>query len=204
MFELLAALAVGYLVGSVPSAALVARARGRDIFEVGSGNPGAMNTARNLGWALGTLVFALDVGKGLAAVALALGMAALSGAGPDATLAMALVAGVGAVAGHAWSAYAGLRGGKALATMFGVALPIYPIGALYTLGVLVAMVLIVRRTTLASVITLFLYPLIVLAALARGGWTQGDAFAVFTGVILLSLISLVKHLPDLRRDRRLF
>lgn len=204
MFELLAALALGYLAGSVPSASLVARSRGHDIFEVGSGNMGAMNTARNLGWSLGVLVLLLDVGKGALAVWLALGMAALAGAGPDARLAMGLAAGVGAVAGHAWSAFEGLRGGKALATMLGVALPLYPVAALYALGVLVASVLLLRRVGLASVLTLLVYPVVALAALARRGWARDDAFAVVTGVAVLSLISIVKHVPTLRRDRRLF
>lgn len=200
MFDLLAGLALGYLLGSFPSAVVMAKLWGRDIFEVGSGNMGAMNTARNVGWLAGGAVLLLDVTKGAVAVLLAQALtSALSDAG-SVQLLMPLAAGVGAVAGHAWSAFAGLKGGKALATTLGVALPIYPLAALYTLLLLIALVLITRRTTLSSVAAIAAYPAILMAVLSRDGTDQERAFAILTSVLLIAAIVIYKHLgPALAR-----
>ena len=200
MLDLLAALAAGYLIGGLPTADLVARLRGTSIFAVGSGNMGAMNTARHLGWTLGAVVLVVDVGKGAAATALGLWMARSLAVDPTAGLALALLAGIGAVLGHAWSPYARFRGGKALATMFGASLPLYPLGGAYGLVLLLALVLVLRRVTLASVLTLGLYPFVVLAAALRLGATQDVGFALFTGVVPLAAVSALKHVLAWRRQ----
>jgi glycerol-3-phosphate acyltransferase PlsY len=193
MFDILAALGVGYLIGALPSAALIARLRGTSIFEVGSGNMGAMNTARNLGWVLGASVLLLDMGKGALATVLGGVMVLLAGSGPLGPLAPPLAAGLGAVLGHAWSPYVGFRGGKALATTLGVAIPIYPIGGFYGLLLLIALVLIVRRVALASILTMIVYPVVVMLALRRAGWPPDDLFLVTSGVALVALVVIVKH-----------
>ncbi len=154
MLELFAALAVGYLVGGVPSAAIMARLRGRDIFTVGSGNMGSMNTARNLGFGLGVLVLVLDIGKGALATFLGMQMAVMTGQDGVAALLPALAAGFGAVLGHAFSPYVGFRGGKALATTFGVSLPLYPYVGLFALGLLLSLYLLTRRMEVAAAVTI--------------------------------------------------
>jgi glycerol-3-phosphate acyltransferase PlsY len=194
VFDLLAGLALGYLIGSFPSASVLARTMGRDIFRVGSGNMGAMNTARNLGWGPGAAVLALDVAKGSLAVLLAQALAGVASDPGTARLAMPLAAGVGAVAGHAWSAFAGLRGGKALATTLGVSLPLYPLGGLYTLLLLMALVLLTRRVTLSSIVAISAYPLVVMAVLSRWGVARDESFAILTSVILIAAIVIAKHL----------
>jgi glycerol-3-phosphate acyltransferase PlsY len=198
MFDLLAALALGYLIGSFPSAVVIARLSGRDIFQVGSGNMGAMNTARNVGWLPGATVLLLDIAKGTLAVLLAAWLAGTAGMATAAQAAMPLAAGVGAVAGHAWTAFAGLRGGKALATTLGVALPVYPAAGFYALLLLVALFLLTRRMTLSSVVTMALYPLIVMAVLGRAGVDQERAFAILTSVLLIAAIVIFKHLRPVR------
>jgi glycerol-3-phosphate acyltransferase PlsY len=194
VFDLLAGLALGYLIGSFPSASVLARAMGRDIFRVGSGNMGAMNTARNLGWGAGAAVLALDIAKGSLAVLLAQALAGAASDSGTARLAMPLAAGVGAVAGHAWSAFAGLRGGKALATTLGVSLPLYPLGGLYTLLILIALVLLTRRVTLSSIVAISAYPLVVMAVLSRSGLARDESFAILTSVFLIAAIVIAKHL----------
>ncbi|MEX2543447.1 MAG: glycerol-3-phosphate acyltransferase [Trueperaceae bacterium] len=194
MFDLLAGLALGYLIGSFPSAAIIARLAGRDIFGVGSGNMGAMNTARNVGWLPGAVVLLLDVAKGALAVSLTIALVAATGWESASRAAMPMAAGVSAVAGHAWSVFAGFRGGKALATTLGVALPVYPLGGLYTLLLLVALVLLTRRVTLSSLLTMGLYPFVVLAVLSRGGVDQDRIFAILTSVLLIAAIVVYKHL----------
>jgi len=195
IFDLLAALALGYFIGSFPSARVIARLWKKDIFEVGSGNMGAMNTARNVGWAAGVLVLVLDIAKGALAAGAAPVLADMAGLPDEARVHMALAAGVGAVLGHAWSAYAGLRGGKALATTLGVSLPVYPLVGVYWALLLVALALITRRGALSAVIATVLYPVVALLALQRAQVEQELAFAVVTAVILISVIVLIKHLP---------
>lgn len=193
-FDLFAALAAGYLIGGIPTAEIVARRRGASIFAVGSGNMGAMNVARHLGIVSGVLVLLADVGKGAAATALGMWMADATGATTLTALALPLAAGSTAVIGHAWSPFVGFRGGKALATGFGVSLPLYPVGGLYGLVLLVALALILRRAHAAAILMLLLYPFVVLAALYRQGTPEAEAFTIFTGVVLLVIVSLVKHL----------
>ncbi len=179
---------LGYLIGGLPSAALVARLKGKRIFEVGSGNMGAMNTARNLGWGLGVLVLIMDVAKGAAAGALGL---ALGGEMAG------VVAGCGAVAGHAWSPFVGFRGGKALSTALGVALPVYPLVGLGGLVLLVTFMLLFRRTPLAPVFAIALYPFLAALILMVQGDTVPRLMSVTVGVIVISGVSAVKHLRAL-------
>lgn len=195
MLTLIAALAVGYALGAIPTAAVAARSRGRRIFDVGSGNMGAMNTGRNLGWTLGVVVLLVDVGKGALATALGLGMARIVGLPPGAALAVALAAGVGAVAGHAWSVYVGFRGGKGLATLFGASLPLYPLGGLAGVVLVLSLLLLTRRWMLATVVTLALYPLVVALVALRTGATLETAFTLFTWTLPMAVISLAKHRP---------
>jgi glycerol-3-phosphate acyltransferase PlsY len=118
----LAGCALGYSVGSVPVGLWLGRAvRGLDVREHGSGSTGATNVSRVLGPAAGAAVFLLDVGKGAVAVQ---GARAL-GAGPRGRAA----AGLAAVVGHSWPAYAHFRGGKSVATAFGALLVLSPAGA---------------------------------------------------------------------------
>jgi glycerol-3-phosphate acyltransferase PlsY len=205
VFDLLVATGLGYLIGSLPSAVWLARLKGKAIFDVGSRSMGAMNTARNVGWTVGVLVLVIDTGKGALAASLAQHMASLGGLSGLSVLALPLAAGVGAVAGHAWSIFVGFKGGKALATSFGVALPVYPLAALYTLILLVGLILLLRRVVLASVVTALSYPFVVAATLWRQGHSQDTIFAILTSVIVIATIVLIKHLPNLRQgEKRLF
>lgn len=206
----LAALAVGYLLGSVPTAALVARARGQDVFRLGSGNMGAMNTARNLSLGWGVIVLLLDVGKGALATYLGLLMASATAAAlqlapsPAApSPAVPLAAGLGAVLGHAFSMFVRFRGGKALATTLGVSLPYYPAVGLAGLVLIVALYLITRRAGAAAVVTMLAYPALAFLALERLGWPRDETFAVVTGVLPIVAIVLLKHLLARRKEAAL-
>jgi glycerol-3-phosphate acyltransferase PlsY len=136
---------VGYLLGSLPFGYLVARAKGVNIFEVGSKNPGATNVRRVLGAGPGNLVFALDALKGSVAAAWALG--ALGSkmvvdldapvldslnrtyAGAD-WVSLGMAGLVGALLGHSFSCFTGFRGGKGVATAAGGCLVLMPIATL--------------------------------------------------------------------------
>jgi glycerol-3-phosphate acyltransferase PlsY len=140
-----ASLAAGYLLGGIPFAYLIARARGVDLRGVGSGNIGATNLGRALGKSRGLVCLVLDVAKGFLPVfLLAPAVAGWTGAGGERAVELASVAaGAGAVLGHVFTPYLALRGGKGVATSIGV------FGALchWWIGGPVALYVIVRKAT---------------------------------------------------------
>ncbi len=136
-----AAALVGYLVGSVSPATLVAGARGVDLRAVGSGNPGAANAGRALGRATGVLIALLDVVKG-AAPAAAFG---------HADHRAGLVAGVAAVLGHVTSPFLRGRGGKGVATAAGAILGSHLLWAVPVLVTWLVVLAVGRWIALASV-----------------------------------------------------
>jgi glycerol-3-phosphate acyltransferase PlsY len=137
-----AAALFGYLVGSVNPAALIARVRGADLRGSGSGNPGATNAGRVMGWRVGVAVGLLDVAKGYLPVIL---VEVVAGDGP------ARLAGLMAVIGHISSPWLRGRGGKGVATALGAILAVRPLWALPVLGVFAVVVGLTRNVGLASV-----------------------------------------------------
>ena len=145
--SLLSAAAAGYLVGTAPSAAIVARLKTGgwlDLRSAGSGNPGGLNVLRLLGRRAGAAVVVADVGKGIAACAAGRRLAGDGGAH---------LAGVAAVAGHCYPLWTGFRGGKGIATSFGQCLYTFPAFAPVDAAVAVAVARApgLRRPALASV-----------------------------------------------------
>jgi len=117
---------VGYLLGSVNFAVLVAKRHGIDILKEGSGNPGATNVKRVLGKGPGNLVFALDALKGAAGTYLPFLLA--DAVSPGAPRFEALVAGLaGTLLGHCFSCFLGFKGGKGVASTIGGLLVLLPI-----------------------------------------------------------------------------
>lgn len=140
-----AALLVGaYLLGSIPFGVLIARARGVDIFSVGSGNVGATNVKRALGTGPALVVLVLDVLKGVIPAA-----AAWQFLGSQE---WAFGVGLAAVAGHCLSPFLGFRGGKGIATGLGVLLGSAPLVALSALGVFLISMLVCRWVSLSSML----------------------------------------------------
>ncbi len=121
MTEILLVL-LAYLCGSIPFAYLIARARGVDIFTVGTGNPGAANVFRSVGRGAGILALACDLLKG----ALPVAAAQLAGASHW----WAYAAGLAALVGHWYPLFLRFRGGAGLATTIGVGFALMPLPAL--------------------------------------------------------------------------
>lgn len=146
---LLIAVIVGYLLGSLPFGYLVARAKGVNIFEVGSKNPGATNVRRVLGHGPGNLVLALDGLKGAVAAGWPL---FATGLPMPAWPLMSVVGLSAALLGHSFSCFTQFRGGKGVATAAGGFFVLFPLGAL-TAAVTWGLVLVLTRyVSLASML----------------------------------------------------
>ncbi len=150
----LAIVALSYLLGSIPTAYLVARIRGVNIFEVGSGNMGATNVIRALGLSWGLVVWLLDSLKGILAI---LAAAAFM---PEHPALATVIAATAAVVGHNWSVFAALvtgslRGGKGAATWFGTMLVIAPLQVVVAMTVLGGLIIAATRYVSLAVLGMF-------------------------------------------------
>ncbi|MFO8060484.1 MAG: glycerol-3-phosphate 1-O-acyltransferase PlsY [Bacillota bacterium] len=141
-----AAVLIGYLIGSVPFGYLAGKLHGRDIRDHGSGNIGTTNAFRLLGPAWAVAVLLLDAGKGLAACFVAAQLA-----GGASTIAIA-AGGLAAVAGHNWSVFLRFRGGKGAATTAGIFLYMAPAVAAAGLGVAALTLMLTRYMSLGSML----------------------------------------------------
>ena len=141
MATLILASAVGYLVGALSPATVLARARGIDLTSIGSGNPGASNAGRAMGRKTGVLVALLDLAKG-AVPAAVFGMADHRAG---------LVAGLAAVLGHVTSPFLRGRGGKGVATAAGAIVGSHPLWVVFVLLAWLLVLAASRWIALASV-----------------------------------------------------
>ena len=151
--------AASYLLGSIPTGYLVIRIfRKQDIRSVGSGNIGATNVLRSGGKGLGALTFLLDMLKGCAAVYLgaALGVL-LAPSAPERN--MQALAALCAVLGHMFPVWLGFKGGKGVATGFGVFLVAAPWAALAAISVFIVVLGLSRYVSLASIVGSASFPL---------------------------------------------
>jgi len=177
------ALLAAYLLGSLPTAAIVARRkRGGDIRERGSGNPGATNVLRVFGWRTALPVLVVDVAKGAIAAAWLPGRAA-----PSEWLPYAV--GAAAIVGHLWPVWARFRGGKGVATTAGVVLVLMPGVGVVLLACFAAVLTWTRRVAAASLVAIAgLLPAAYLVAVWTGN-RPGAAeigFSVLTGLLVIA------------------
>lgn len=170
MLAFLAALVVGYVVGGVDFAVLVARSKGVDIYEVGSGNPGTSNVLRTLGKGPAAFVLIGDLMKGLVASGIGFLLADSDAIGAAAPMALAAVGGFAAVVGHCYPALHGFKGGKGVATGFGVILFAQPLAGL-GLGLIWGIVVGITRTASLGSLLVVVLTLPLLALLGSPPWT---------------------------------
>jgi len=156
LVPLLIAVVVGYLLGALPFGYLVAKAKGVNIFEVGSKNPGATNVRRVLGHGPGNVVLFLDAAKGALAVGL---FPLLHWVGPqycafdaDGLLILKITGLVSAILGHSFSCFTKFKGGKSVATGAGGFLVLFPLGMAIGLVVFLLTLATTRYVSLASML----------------------------------------------------
>jgi len=156
---------LGYLLGSFPSGYLAGRwCSGVDIRQLGSGSTGATNVLRQVGKGPALVVFVVDVFKGSAAVILA---RSLLGAGAHGWL---VAAGLAVLAGHIWPVWLGWKGGKAVATGFGMLLGLVPAFGLACLGIFLTSLAVSRIVSISSVLAAAALPLLMAGAGAPGAY----------------------------------
>lgn len=152
---------IAYLIGAIPTAVWVGKIfYGLDIREHGSGNAGATNTVRVLGYKAGIPVLLFDVFKGWAAVQIAL-LFPHGQFSPDLLIYLRMALGVAAVLGHVFPVYAGFRGGKGVGTLAGVGIALYPLALLIVLGVFIITLAMTRYVSVSSILGALVFPLAV-------------------------------------------
>lgn len=152
---------LAYLLGSIPTSVWVSKkVYGIDIRDYGSGNAGTTNTFRVLGKGAGVAVFIVDVLKGWAAVELS--RLSLYSWGSEAIVNLQIILGLCAVIGHIFPIWARFRGGKGIATLFGMILAIHPVVALSLVGVFFLMLFLTRYVSLSSIVASVAFPLLIL------------------------------------------
>ena len=173
---------VAYLIGTFPSASIVARANGVDIRSVGSGNPGASNVTRVLGWRKGLWVFVLDAAKGALAAGLGLAVAGRPGG---------YVLGAAAVVGHVFPVWERFRGGKGVATGGGVFAVLSPLvfAALFVVWAVISKL--TGKASLASIVIVVLVPV--------GVWIVSQSLWEVLASIGLGVVVMARHLGNIRR-----
>ena len=191
----LAAGVLAYFLGSIPFGYLLVRIfRNEDIRQKGSGNIGATNVIRSGAKGLGAVTFLLDVLKGYVAVVfceLIVGRMQLS---PSVKVNTVAVAALCAIFGHIFTVWLGFKGGKGVATAFGVFLALAPLAALAGLGVFVVVFALSRYVSLASILSAAAFPFIALLLKQRHqtAWSTAVLF-------LIPLIVIVKHRQNIGR-----
>jgi len=172
-----------YLVGAIPFGLLFAFwLTGKDPRQHGSGNIGATNVVRTGGKAIGLLTLVADIGKGAAPVALALHLA------DEMTVALAAAA---AFLGHLYPVYLRFKGGKGVATMFGVILPWQPWLAVAAFIVWLIVFGLSRYVSVASMAAGLSLPLL--------AWQSGASDACLAVTAILSIVMIGRHRSNIRR-----
>jgi glycerol-3-phosphate acyltransferase PlsY len=186
------ALALAYISGSLPFALLAGKANSIDLRKQGSGNLGATNVFRTLGWKVGVAVFLADAAKGALPVLLLPPRID----SPRDPVVWAIATGVAAIAGHVRPVFLRFgKGGKGVATAAGVFLALAPVPMLATFAVFVAVVLATGYVSLGSLVSAVLLP--VLLAVTAG--VRSPLFAVSA---IIAAFVFWTHRANIGRLRR--
>lgn len=184
---------LAYLIGSIPSSVWVSKYFfDIDIREYGSGNAGATNTFRVLGKKWGTLVMIADMLKGLVAVKLAW-LLPFYVDDEMARTSLQIGLGLAAVLGHIFPIWADFRGGKGVATLFGLVLGISPWSALGCVGVFLLVLFLTRFVSLSSIMASVAFPIFILIIFN----VDNHAYRVFA--VAVALLVILTHQKNIGR-----
>lgn len=191
MLEIIGGLLLAYVLGSIPSAVWIGKSFfGKDVRDFGSGNAGATNTFRVLGWKPGSIVFIIDTIKGFLAVFF---VSLTVQEGNEFSILLTIIAGIFAVVGHIFPVFASFKGGKGVATMLGITLGIHPFAAAIALSVFIVVFLISRYVSLGSLAAGISFPLLVFFVF------KVDDIYLQLFSVLLAVILFYSHKANIRR-----
>jgi glycerol-3-phosphate acyltransferase PlsY len=182
---------VAYLLGSIPTGFLVAKARGVDIRTVGSGNIGAANTFRAVGRTAGIIVLLIDALKGFVAVGASNLVLNFFGVPEPNREMYRIVAAIFAVLGHNYTCWLKFKGGKGIATSAGVYLALAPLAVLYAVIAFIVGFAVTRITSVGSILASIALPTAVY--FTKDNWTLRIA------TIALGILALLKHRTNMKR-----
>ena len=197
MLEILIVLILSYLVGSLPTAIIAGKILKKiDIRDHGSGNAGATNVLRVLGWKAALVVLLIDMLKGYAAVTWIVDII------PDVydidTKAIyQIMAGAAVICGHIWTIFAGFKGGKGVGTAAGVFFGLQPIPVFICLLVFIGIVYRTKYVSLGSMISALLLPTILLVQYFFLGKPVPIAHSVIA--VLLAVLIFIMHRENINR-----
>ncbi len=184
---------LAYLLGSIPTAVWIGKKfHNIDVREHGSGNAGTTNVIRVLGWKTGLPVLVIDLGKGWLAAMLPV---FFSLAAHDTALLtnLQILTGVTAIIGHIFPLFAGFRGGKGVATVFGVLLALQPVLTFSCIGIFLVVLLITGIVSVSSMSAGIAFPIFLFLLFN----TPSLFFKIFS--VLVAIALLVTHRNNIRR-----
>ena len=194
--EIIFFIILSYLTGSFPSAVFIGKIFfNLDVREFGSGNAGATNTFRVLGYKAGFPVFFLDVMKGFLAVNYAHllnNSFDLLEVNPEGYFEISLIFGIAAVIGHLFPIYTGFRGGKGIATMLGVLFAIHFLSAIYSFLSFFIIMFLTRYVSVASIISSFIFMTLILFV-----FDTNNSLSIFS--VFVPVLSLITHQKNIER-----
>lgn len=189
----LPAVLLAYIAGSIPSAVWAGKLfHGIDVREHGSGNAGATNTVRVLGWKTGIPVLIFDLFKGWLAAMLPQFLRAAD-SGTEMMIALQIACGMAAILGHIFPLFAGFRGGKGVATTFGVLLALQPWLTLICAGIFLVVLFISGYVSLGSMTAAVMFPVLLMTAFD----TPSLLFRIFS--VLVAIAIVVTHKKNIKR-----
>ncbi|MEX2573036.1 MAG: glycerol-3-phosphate 1-O-acyltransferase PlsY [Balneolaceae bacterium] len=204
MLSLVTVLLASYLIGSIPSSLWMGKLyKSIDIRDYGSGNAGATNTFRILGWKAGVAVLMIDFSKGFLCTAVISQIAYHIGSGPvapavwDMDSFLKISCGLLSVTGHMFPLYASFEGGKGAATAAGMLYGIEPLSISISVIVFVSVILLTRYVSLGTMIASIVYPLSQFTLIKFFDWSIDTSVLIFTSV--LALVIIAKHHANIRR-----
>ena len=177
---------VGYLLGAISFAVIVARSQGVDILKYGSGNPGATNVTRALGSKYGNSVFACDALKGFVAAGWPLLWMGEAG------LRLGIIGLIASIIGHSFSIFLKFKGGKGVATTMGGLVAIMPIVLLIGVAAWAAIYFTIRMVAIASILFAVSLPV-------SAYWLHGSGDPRLTLGIVLGVLIVLRHRSNISR-----
>jgi glycerol-3-phosphate acyltransferase PlsY len=193
VYHCLLAVAVAYLLGSIPTAVWIGRAfHGIDVREHGSGNAGTTNTIRVLGWKTGIPVLVIDLAKGWLAAMLPVFFKIAPPESAQLTN-LQILTGVIAIFGHIFPLYAGFRGGKGVATVAGAMLAIHPFLTLTCFSVFLIVLLLTGIVSVSSMSMGIAFPILLFTLFH----TPSLIFKIFSVFVAVALI--ITHRNNIKR-----